>query len=342
VFTRGHLDRRQLPADGGMAEDVVRRGGFLDPVGIVGRERRHPVDRLLNPTRLVGVDGDPDVRADHLAGQSHAALVVLSVGADLQLDLPEAIGDGLLGQPYQLLVVVTEPAGGRGVCRVSVLQQVRGALGAAGLGVAQDLKGLVTGEGVLEAAEVDQVDQLLRGELGQQPPDRFSGTAPVEVPDGVDDRRSGRVDGPLLRAQPAQLAVAGQPPGEAAEIGQYLLHRQLYDQRGQVPYGGDLDVVAASHGEGESVTLVRGARTDRHIGGRVVGLGVPGVGAVELPGGREPDVEGLDRADQLTHRAKHLRLGGASAVSAPWRPPIVVCQTDVLSATADAGHGMDL
>src|SRR6185503_3951871 len=103
----------------------------------------HPVDGGLDVPSLVGVHGDADAVADGLAGGAHAPYVVLQVGADLQLDLGEAVGDGLAGEAGQLLVGVAEPAGRGGVGGVAALQQAGDALGAARFGAAQDLEGLV-------------------------------------------------------------------------------------------------------------------------------------------------------------------------------------------------------
>lgn len=109
VFAGGHLHR--LPgADGGVAEDVVGAGGLLDPVRFVRGERGHPAHRLGHVPALVGVDGDPDVGTDGLTGELHAPHVVVQIAAHLELDLLEAVGDGLLGEADQLGVGVTEPA----------------------------------------------------------------------------------------------------------------------------------------------------------------------------------------------------------------------------------------
>ena len=123
---------------------------------------------------LVGVDGDADAVADRLAGRAHAAYVVLQVRADLQLDLGEAVRDGLAGQAGQLLVGVAEPAGGGGVGGVAVLQQRAMRSARPGSARAQDLQRLLGGEGVGELAEVDLGDQVLGRHLAEEPPHRLA------------------------------------------------------------------------------------------------------------------------------------------------------------------------
>lgn len=114
-----------------MAEDVVGAGGLLDPVGLELGEGLGPGDRLVHVPPLVGVDGDPDVGADHRAGDPAAAYVVREIGTHLQLDLPEPVGDGLGGEAGELLVAVAEPAGRGGVGGEALLPEGLGALGGA-------------------------------------------------------------------------------------------------------------------------------------------------------------------------------------------------------------------
>lgn len=110
VLAGGDLDRLPGP-HGCVAEHVVGTGRFLDPVRVVGGERLHPLHRVGHVPSLVGVDGDPDAGSDRPAGDRQPADVVVQVGADLELDLGEAVRDGLLGQAHELVVVVSQPAG---------------------------------------------------------------------------------------------------------------------------------------------------------------------------------------------------------------------------------------
>ena len=143
-------------------------------------------------------------------------------GADLELDLREALGDRLGQSRTQLGVVVPEPAGRRRVRRDNparsraCLPLARGPARPA----AQDLQRLVAGEGVRQVAEVDEVDDLLRRHLGQQLPQRYAGALGVEVPHGVDDSTDRHVHDALLRPQPAQLRVVHQPAPGRAQVGQ--------------------------------------------------------------------------------------------------------------------------
>src|SRR5882724_1500726 len=85
---------------------------------------------------------------------------------------------------------------------------------------------------------------------------------------------------------------------------------------------GDLDIIAPPDGEGESVPLVSvgrvGAQDD--VCGRVVGVRVHRVGAVELARGGETDVVGVDRGDAgggRGHGRPFGRVQGSGAVRVP-------------------------
>ena len=60
--------------------------------------------------------------------------------------------------------------------------------------------------------EVDERDDLLRGHVDEQLPDRLLLLLGPEVPERVDDGRGGQVDDALLGSDPPQLAVAAQLP----------------------------------------------------------------------------------------------------------------------------------
>ena len=99
-----------------------------------GASRSNPVDRVGDVPALVGVDRQLDVGSDRVANEAHAALVVGEVGADLELDQREPVGDGLACQPLDLGVVVAQPTGRGGVRRVAVLEQTLDAFAATRLG----------------------------------------------------------------------------------------------------------------------------------------------------------------------------------------------------------------
>ena len=208
VFAGGDLDGGDGGADRGVAEDVVGAGGLLDPVRVERGQRPGPADGLGDVPALVGVDGDAHAGADDRAGGAAAPYVVVEVGADLQLDLGEAVGDRGGGQTSELLVVVAEPAGGGGVGGEAALQQPGTALAGAGAAAAQDGQRLLGGERVRDVAEVDLADEPFGFGVGEQLPQGFGGAFGGEVPDRVDDRPDRHVHHALLGAQPAQLAVA--------------------------------------------------------------------------------------------------------------------------------------
>jgi hypothetical protein len=143
---------------GGVPEDVVGAGRLLCPVRLVRGEGLHPAQRVGDVPALVGVHVDAYAGADGVAGRLHPPDVVLEVPTDLQLDLAEAVGDGLLGQPDQFLVGVAEPAGRGGV---ALLAQSRRPSGPAAFGGAQDGRCLLGGEEIGQIAEVDERDGLL-------------------------------------------------------------------------------------------------------------------------------------------------------------------------------------
>ncbi len=158
---------------------------------------------------------------------------------------------------------------------------------------------LVRSERVVDVAKVDARDELFRAQVGQQLPERQAATLRAEIPDRVHDRGRGEVDDALLRAEPAQLAVADDAAPEAAQVGLDSLHRPTDDERRQRPGGGDADLRAPADREGEPVPLepvvLVGAQDDVRRG--VVRIRVHRVRAVERARGREPDVAGLQRDD---------------------------------------------
>src|SRR3954454_19946030 len=126
-----------------------------------------------------------------------------------------------------------------------------------------------------------------------------------QAPDGVENRGGRHVDRPLLGAEPAQQAVAGQPPRERARVGEDRLELESDDQRCEGVDGRDLHFVAAPAREREAVALqaiVRvGPEDDVRRG--VVGVDVHGVRSVEVARRREADVERLQVGDRRGHRA---------------------------------------
>lgn len=299
VFAGGDLDRGDGRADGGVAQHVVGAGGFLDPVRVELGEGLGPADRLGHVPALVGVDRHADVGSDDRTGHPAAADVVVEVGADLQLDLPEAVGDGLRGEPGELLVVVAEPPGGGGVGGEAALQQVAPATLRARFPAAQDVEGLGRGERVGDVSEVDLADEPFGVGVGEELPERFARALGGEVPGRVDHGADRHVHHALLGPQPAELAVADQVAVQRPRIRAEFVDGPADHMVPQRVDRGDLDIVAPPDGEGEPVPLVPvgGVGAQHDVRGRVVGVRVHRVGAVQLARGGEADVVGVDRGD---------------------------------------------
>ena len=254
--------RGDAPRDGGVAEDVVGAGRLLDPREARTRRARSPTRSASATSQrwfasmAIGKSGPTASRA-----MPSRRTVVVEVGPDLELDLREAVGDGLAAEPRELLVGVAEPAGRRRVGGVPGLEEPRGALDAAGLGGAEDRERLVGREGVAEVAEVDERHELLGAEPGEAAataaarrawPCRSHSaltTAPIAMcmtPFSGPSQRScesctSRRDAAPMSARSASTSWPTQVAAERLE-------------------GGDLDVVAAPDREDEAVALEAVAR----------------------------------------------------------------------------------
>src|SRR5205823_7886484 len=113
----------------------------------------------------------------------------------------------------------------------------------------------------------------------------------------------GQVDRPLLRADPAQLLLAGDRAPETAHVRGDRVQRPSHDDWREGVDGGHHDLRAPAQREGEPVTLepVAGVGLEHNVGGGVVGLRVHGIGACERPRGGESHVVRRE-ADDLVHR----------------------------------------
>src|SRR5512132_531448 len=120
MFSRCNRQGVDLTGDLGMAEDVVRAGRLLHPGEIVARQLADPLDRFVDIPALVRVDGNGDVWPDYSPRDREPSDVVVDVGADLELDLREPVGDRFSAQPFQFGVAIAEPARCSRVCRVTV------------------------------------------------------------------------------------------------------------------------------------------------------------------------------------------------------------------------------
>ena len=97
------------------------------------------------------------------AGDAEPADVGLDVGADLQLEHREPVGDGLAGQPGHLVVVVAEPSRRRRVGRKAVGLERRRSRSSRPVRLGfEDGQRFARREGVVDVGEVDLGDDLLR------------------------------------------------------------------------------------------------------------------------------------------------------------------------------------
>ena len=295
LFARGDADGRDAACDRRMAEHVIGRGGFLDPPGVEPREVAHPLDRDRHVPALVRIDHELAVGADLLAHDRAAADVVGQVRADLQLEVVPACGHAFAAEAADLVVVVAEPAGARGVGRVAVALEFGDAPGLAALAFTEDRQCLVGRQGIGQVAEVDARHELLGGEFAQQAPERQAALLRPQVPHRVDDRGRRQVQHALLGADPSQLRLVRQRSPEAREVRRDRRQRAPNHEGLEGAYRSHADLRAAADREGEAVALEPGRiGVQDDVGGGVIGIGVDGVGSVEVIARGEADVEDLE------------------------------------------------
>ena len=244
------------------------------------------------------------------------AIVRLEVSADLHLHVGEPRGDGLADEQLDLLVLVSEPAGGRRVRRVPGADDLRLALGRAAAGVAEDLQRLVGREHVRDVAEVDAADELLRCEIHEQLPEGLPLPLGPEIPDGVDHRGGREMDDALLGAEPAELGVGHEAAPEPAHVGDDRLERATDDEWLEGAGGGHTDLGPPPAGERQTMTLepIGGARSQDDVRRRVVRVGVHRVGSIQPAGRREADVTRLESDDRgSSGHGSHLETTATDA-----------------------------
>ncbi len=281
-----------------MPKDVVRAGRLLDPPGVDLPKPPDAVDRLIDTPGLVCVERQAEVGPDGRSDSPDAAQIAFDVRADLQLQVREAGRDGLPRAVRQRFLRVADPAGRRRVRGEAFREQNRLALGLRRLIAAQDCECLCGGECVLDVAEVDACDDLLRRQVDEELPEGLLFQLRVEIPDGVDDRRSREVDDALLRAEPAQLRVGDQAPPQSSEVCHELLDVRSDDVGEEGVDRGDAHLGAAADCERQAVAFetLRVIRFEGDVGRGVVRIGVHRVRARATPGGGKPDVV-RDRMD---------------------------------------------
>ncbi|MCY1226868.1 hypothetical protein D9M72_391180 [compost metagenome] len=283
-LARGHLHhRRDAFADLAVAFHVVGAGRLLDEPGLGKGELLHPVDGLVDLPDLVGVDHQMAVGPEHLARHGQAADVVLQVAPHLELDVVEARIDRLLRESAQLFVGVAEPAGRGGVAGVALGFQRGDALGLADSRIAQQHQRFFGRDAVGDVAKVDAAHQLFRAHVRHQLPHRLAFGLGPQVPHRIDHRTGRQVNRALVGADPAQLAVGGDVPPEAAHVFGHPLQVEPDDQVTHRLDGRAADLVAAPDGEGQAVAFEpRLVGLEHDVRRGVVRVGVHRVGAVEL------------------------------------------------------------
>ena len=282
----GHLDSHggQSTANRRMPEHIVGRGGFFDPAQVETVELPHPVDRLRHIPHLVGVDGELHIVAEFFAHHFTPASIVGDGDTHLGLEAAPPFGPQLAAQFTHLALGVAEPPRRRDVGRVTIAQQFSGTRLFARRLATKQVECLIATQRIAEIPEVDAIDELLGGEFAHELPNRHAAGAGPQVPHGVHDGRRGEVDDPLLGAEPTQLTVAGEAPPEAGHIAGDLVEIAPHHMMCERIDGGATQVVTAPDGEREAVPLEPVAMVggENGVGRRVVGVGVGGVGPVEV------------------------------------------------------------
>ena len=170
--------------------------------------------------------------------------------------------------------------------------------------VSQDRQRLFRRERIAQIAEIDEADELLRRHLGDQAPDRLAFELGPEIPERIDHRGRRQMDDALLRPDPAQLArrdelapIGAHGAGDVGKPPADHQRRQSLDRR-------HAELVAATQREGEAMPLQpRLVSGQHHIGRRIIGIGIHGIGAVRLARGGKADVAGAAASD-LDHEAR--------------------------------------
>src|SRR6266545_2050179 len=292
MLAGGHADRRDGASDCRVAQHIVGAGRLLDPQRVEGSQPGHVGDRLADIPDLVGIHHQDAIWPDLLADDLGATHVVVDIAADLHLDVRPATGYRLAQQRAQLIVGIAQPA-----CRRSVGWEAALAhLGHArrfGWGVAaQQIERLGRCQRVGDVAEIDAGNLLFRRHVREQQPERLAGRFGIQIPDSVDHGGGRQVDDALFRANPAQLAIAGDQVPEGAHIGRERLKRLADDQVFERLDRCDAQLIAAADREGQAVAFepIRAIGFKHNIGGRVIWVAIHGIGAVEQARCGEADV----------------------------------------------------
>ena len=134
-------------------------------------------------------------------------------------------------------------------------------------------------DGILDVAEIDGLHDLGRRHVREQAPQRLAFGFRDEIPGGVDDGRERQVDDALLRADPAQLAVAHEIAPQHPHASTQLADGTTQHHGPQRFDRGHHHLGAATGSKGEPVAQrsVSVVSAEDDVRSRVVRVGVHGV-----------------------------------------------------------------
>ena len=242
------------------------------------RERLDALDRFANFPALIGVDHELAGRPNLVPDQAHPTRIVLGCAADLDLEMRPAVGERFATERLDAVVGVAEPADRRRVRGIPGFEQRRLTLGFRARLPVENLESFVGRQRVDDVAEVDAGDDLTRRHVGEQFPERLVRRPRVQVPHRVDDSRQRQVDDALLRSEPSKLRLVRQHPPETGEVRRDLVEPAADDETAERLDGQHADIVAASDGEGEAMTLQPLVGSENHVRRRVVRIRVGRIG----------------------------------------------------------------
>lgn len=185
---------------------------------------------------------------------------------------------------------LTQPAGGGGISRVSLLAHLLLALSLGRRILGKHLDSLFGGNSVGDITEVDAADKLLGGHVDNEFPERLALGLGPKIPDRVNDGTGREMNSALLGANPAQLAVACADTVGSAHISSEVAQLLANELDGERLDGRAADLGTTTAGKGHTVTLDARVCVKDDISGRVVRVLVHGVRAVQVERGREADV----------------------------------------------------
>ena len=259
------------------------------------------------------------VGADGVAHEPRAAQVDVDVAPDLELQMGEAGGERLTRAVWKRVLRIADPPRRRRVRREALREEGRFAVRLRRLVAAEDFECLAARECVLDVAEVDARDELLRRHVDEQLPERLALELRVQIPDRIDDRRGREMDDAFLRTEPAQLRVGDEAAPQSSEVCDELVDGRADDVGRERVDGGDADLRAPADREREPVAgeAARIVRLERDVGGGVVRIGVHRVRARAAARRREPNVV-CDRPHD-PNRHQRMFLNERSDVCQPAR-----------------------